>query len=54
MKTYRIALDGCDDSTVVETPLTDGQFNLLAAVAGLSHGASKNGCQPRLYIEEIA
>lgn len=49
MKTYRISLDGCDDSTEFDMDLTDTDAHFLGRVADLS---KQYGCQPELTITQ--
>ncbi len=53
IKNYKIALYGCDDSTIFEMGLSREEYDLLARVAKRSMEVSTYGCMPILQIEEI-
>lgn len=48
---YRIALYGCDDSTIFRMELTDKEFELLKKVAEISVNTSTYDCMPIMEIE---
>lgn len=48
--TYRISLDGCDDSTSVEMELTPAELATLFRVAEELNAESSYGCQPVMRI----
>lgn len=52
----RIVLAGCDDSTYVDTEVTQDQFGLLHNIAEWSREASAYNCQPVLdvVVREVA
>jgi hypothetical protein len=52
-KTYRISIDGCDDSTIFKMDLTDEEADLLYRISVLSERESKSQCMPILDIEEV-
>jgi len=53
LKLYRIALHGCDDSTIFEMELTDEEFALAERIAAKSEETSSYGCMPTMVIELI-
>lgn len=52
MKTYTIAVHGCDDSTFIEKELTDEEAQIIQEVANAITEASFYGCMPTMTIEE--
>jgi hypothetical protein len=52
MKTYRICLDGCDDSTCFAMGLTDDELEVVKKLEKLSKETSTYGCMPTLEIGE--
>ena len=51
-KSYVITLEGCDDETVFEMDLTEGEAILLEKVAAKANETSTYGCMPRMYVQE--
>lgn len=52
-KTYRIVLEGCDDSTVFDMELTNEEFDVLKRVSDRANETSYYRCMPRMYIDLI-
>jgi hypothetical protein len=50
VKTYRICLDGCDDSTCFDIDLTDDELEVVKKLEKLSKETSTYGCMPTLEI----
>ena len=53
MKTYKISVDGCDDSTEIEMELTGAEWALVKWIAQKITEASTYGCMPTMEIEEV-
>jgi len=53
-KTYKIGLNGCDDSTWITIDLTSEELALVEKLVGLSEEASTYGCQPTMNVEELS
>ncbi|MGG1916019.1 hypothetical protein ABFY54_28865 [Priestia megaterium] len=54
MKTYRIDIDGCDDTNSFLIDLRDEEFKLLEKIKVLSNEHSLYACQPTLDIYEAS
>ena len=52
-KKYRIAVYGCDDSTIIEKELTEDELKLIQAVAKEVTEASEYDCMPTMEIEVV-
>jgi len=52
MKTYKISLEGCDDSTEFSVVLRKKQAALISAIGKRSREVSTYGCMPTLIIKE--
>jgi hypothetical protein len=52
MKTYELAVTGCDDCTCVQLTLTDEQFALLDYVSKKVTDTSTCSCMPVMRISE--
>jgi hypothetical protein len=50
-KSYRISVNGCDDSTHIELELTDEEFALIDAVARKVTNKSTYLCEPTMSIK---
>ena len=48
--TYKISVDGCDDSTFFNMELTKNEFNLLESVVDKCNETSTYGCMPVMTI----
>lgn len=53
MKRYKISVDGCDDSTVVEMELNELELDFLKRFSKLVNETSTYGCMPTIYLEEV-
>ena len=53
MKSYRIALQGCDDVTYIPMELDERDCELLTKLSIQSREISSYGCMPIMTIEEI-
>ncbi len=52
MKTYRIDLVGCDDTTTIIADLTESDFNTIEALSLQSQETSTSQCEPVMRIAE--
>lgn len=50
-KTYKITIDGCDDSTTFTMELCDLDANVVRRICEKSVEASTYGCQPTMKME---
>lgn len=50
---YRIALNGCDDSTKFEIELTEAEYAVVKKIRDLSHEKSESGCMPTMEVEPV-
>ena len=53
MKRYKVSVDGCDDSTVVEMELSELELDFLKRFVKLVNETSTYGCMPTIYLEEV-
>ncbi len=53
MKTYKIGVHGCDDSTEIEMELTETEWTLVRRIARKITETSTYGCMPTMEIEEV-
>lgn len=53
LNTYKIILEGCDDTTVFDMELTDDEYNLLVRVSEKANETSTYMCEPRMYVQKI-
>jgi hypothetical protein len=51
--TYKIGIDGCDDSTIFEMELTEDEARLLEKVAAKAKKTSTYSCMPTMEVEQI-
>ena len=49
-KSYRVAVDGCDDSTYVDVLLTEREAALVRQIAEAVTEASSYGCMPTMTL----
>lgn len=47
---YQIAVHGCDDSTIIETTLTNDEAEFLKRIAEAITRASSYQCMPVMYV----
>lgn len=52
MKKYQIAVDGCDDSTIIQEELTEQELLLLRRIAKKVNATSEYACMPTIKIKE--
>ena len=53
MKRYKVSVDGCDDSTVVEMKLNELELDFLKRFSKLVNETSTYGCMPTIDLEEV-
>ena len=53
MKRYKVSVDGCDDSTIVEMELNELELDFLKRFSKLVNETSTYGCMPTIELEEV-
>ncbi len=52
-KKYRILVNGCDDSTIIEKELTEDELKTIQSIALEVTKTSEYMCMPTMEVEEL-